>query len=115
MIFATAFACSSFGVFLASIAKSRSQVQGISTLIILTMSAIGGSMIPIFVMPVFMQKMAIISVNYWGIQGFYDIFWRMLPASDPTFITRVAVLFTIGIVLNLVSVTLYRRNILKIA
>jgi len=115
MILATAFACSSFGVFLASIAKSRSQVQGLSTLIILTMSAIGGSMIPLFVMPLFMQKMAVISVNYWGIQGFYDIFWRMLPLNDSTFITRVVVLFVIGIVLNIISIMFYKRNVLKIA
>jgi len=115
MILATAFACSSFGVFLASFAKSRSQVQGVSTLIILTMSAVGGSMIPLFVMPIWMQKMAVISVNYWGIQGFYDIFWRMLPVTDPVFLTRIAVLIAIGIVLNLISVVLYKKNVLQIA
>src|SRR6185436_17963589 len=71
MISATAFACSSFGVFLASFAKSRQQVQGLSTLIILVMSAVGGSMIPLFLMPSWMQKIAVVSVNYWGIQGFY--------------------------------------------
>jgi ABC-2 type transport system permease protein len=115
MIIASGFACSSFGVVLASFAKSRSQVQGLATLIILTMSAIGGSMIPTFAMPLFMQKMAHFSVNYWGIQGFYDIFWRTLPITDPTFLMRVAVLFGIGLVLNLIAVRMFRKNVLAIA
>lgn len=115
MILATGFACSSFGVFLASFAKTRAQVQGLSTLIVLTMSAIGGSMIPTFAMPPFMQKMSHFSVNYWGVQGFYDIFWRMLPAGDPGFLSRIAVLIAIGLTLNFLAVRLFKRNILSIA
>jgi len=115
MIVATAFACSGFGVFLASIAKSRAQVQGMTTLIVLTMSAIGGSMIPSFIMPSWMQHMAVVSVNYWSIQGFYDIFWRVLPVTSPVFLMRVGVLFGIGIVLNAIAIRLYKRNIKNIA
>lgn len=115
MILATAFACSSFGVVLASFAKSRQQVQGLSTLIVLIMSAIGGSMIPLFIMPLWMQKIAVVTVNYWGIQGFYDIFWRMLPLNDPTFLTRVGVLFLIGLVLNAIAAQLFKKNVLNLA
>ncbi|HXC05347.1 MAG TPA: ABC transporter permease, partial [Bacteroidia bacterium] len=115
MIVATAFTCSAFGIFLASFARNRAQVQGLSTLVVLTMSAIGGSMIPAFVMPLWMQKMAVVSVNYWSIQGFYDIFWRALPITDIHFLTRVGVLFGIGIILNLGAIQLYKKNILNIA
>ncbi len=115
MILATGFACSSFGIVLASFAKTRSQVQSYSTLIVLTMSAIGGSMVPSFVMPAFMQKMSVFSVNYWGIQGFYDIFWRNLPTSDPDFLTRVGVLLAIGVVLNFIAVRMFRKNALALS
>ena len=115
MIIATAYACSSFGVLLASFAKSRQQVQGMSTLIILVMSCIGGSMIPTFIMPLFMQKLAVFSVNYWGIQGFYDIFWRTLPLTDTTFLSRILVLVLIGTVMNVIALLMFKRNILKIA
>jgi ABC-2 type transport system permease protein len=114
MIVCTAFACSAFGVFLVSIAKSKAQVQGLSTLIILTMSAIGGSMIPSFIMPAFMQKLSVFSVNYWGIQGFYDVYWRELAVTDPAFLTRVAVLLAIGTGLNLIATRLFRRNIISL-
>ncbi|PCH50108.1 MAG: hypothetical protein COC22_06035 [Flavobacteriaceae bacterium] len=111
MILATAFAVSSFGIFLVSIAKSRQQLQGYSTIIIMLMSAIGGSMIPLFVMPEIMQKIAVISVNYWGIQGFYDIFWRNLPLTD--ILPRMGVLVGIGIVMTLISTLLFKKNLMK--
>ena len=113
MILATAFACSSFGIFIASIAKTRKQVESYSTLIILVMSAIGGSMVPLFLMPSIMQKIGVISVNYWGIQGFYDIFWRHLPITDVAI--RAAVLLGIGVIMITISINRFRKNILKIA
>ena len=114
MILTTAYACSSFGIVLASFAKSRQQVQTLSTIIIMIMSAIGGSMIPIFLMPEIMQKIAVVSVNYWGIQGFYDIFMRLLPLSDITFLSRVFVLIFIGTLLNSIALLMFKKNILKI-
>lgn len=113
VILTTAYACSAFGVFLAAIAKSRQQVQGLSTLIILVMSGIGGSMIPLFFMPAILQKVAVLSVNYWGIQGFFDVLWRELPLSDPTFLGRLGALVLIGTLLNAVAVVAFRRGLVK--
>jgi ABC-2 type transport system permease protein len=115
MIFAIAFACSGFGVVLASYAKSRLQVQGFSTIIVLVMSGIGGSMIPVFAMPDIVQKIAVFSVNYWGIQGIYDIFWKLVPLTDTAFLSKVFVLLCIGSFLNIIALLMFRRNILKIA
>jgi ABC-2 type transport system permease protein len=106
MIIATAFAVSSFGIFLAAIAKTRQQAQNLSTIIILVMSAIGGSMIPLFIMPAILQKIALLSVNYWGIQGFYDIFWRVLPLEE--ILPKIFILIGIGIVTTLASVRLFK-------
>jgi len=112
MILTTAFAVSSFGIFLVAIAKTRQQLQGLSTIIILTMSAVGGSMIPIFVMPAIMQKIAMVSVNYWGIQGFYDIFWRNLPLID--ILPKMGILIGIGLIMTIISVKLFKNNVLKL-
>jgi ABC-2 type transport system permease protein len=114
MIIVTAYACSSFGVFLASFSKSRQQIQTLSSMVVLIMSGIGGSMIPIFLMPEFMQKIAVVSVNYWGIQGIYDIFLRFLPITDMTFLSRVLVLILIGTLLNFIALQMFKKNILKI-
>jgi len=114
MILVTAYACSGFGILLASFAKSRQQVQGYSTIVVLVMSAMGGSMIPIFIMPEMMQKIAVVSVNYWGIQGFHDIFLRYLPITDITFLSKVFVLIGIGTLLNFIALLMFKKNILKI-
>jgi ABC-type multidrug transport system permease subunit len=112
MILATSFSVSSLGIFLAAIAKSRQQALSLSTLVILVMSAIGGSMIPLFIMPEIMSKVALFSVNYWSIQGFYDIYWRSLPLSD--ILPRILVLCASGIFFSVFSIRLFSRNILKI-
>jgi ABC-type Na+ efflux pump permease subunit len=112
MIIATAFAVSSLGIFLAAVAKTRQQAQNLSTIIILVMSAIGGSMIPLFIMPSILQKIALLSVNYWGIQGFYDIFWRSLPLV--AILPKILLLMSIGIVLTLASIQLFKKRVMKL-
>jgi ABC-2 type transport system permease protein len=111
MIIATAFSVSSLGIFLAAVARTRQQAQNLSTIIILVMSAIGGSMIPLFIMPAILQKIALLSVNYWGIQGFYDIFWRVLPLQD--ILTKILILMSIGLVMTLASIQLFKKRIAK--
>ena len=112
MITATSFAVSSLGIFLAAVAKTRQQAQNLSTIIILVMSAIGGSMIPLFIMPAILQKIALLSVNYWGIQGFYDLFWRVLPLEE--ILPKILVLLSIGIVMTLASIRLFKKRIMKL-
>jgi ABC-type multidrug transport system permease subunit len=111
MILCAAIACSSFGIFMASVCKSRKQVESLSTLIILVISAIGGSMMPLFFMPAIMKKLAVVSVNYWAMEGFFDIFWRQLPLVD--IYPKMLILLIIGAVLTLISVISFRRNLKK--
>jgi ABC-2 type transport system permease protein len=113
MIIATAFAVSSLGIFLAAIAKTRQQAQNLSTIIILIMSAIGGSMIPLFIMPSILQKIALFSVNYWGIQGFYDVFWRTLPLK--AILPKIFILLGIGIVMTFASISIFKKRIMKLS
>jgi ABC-type multidrug transport system permease subunit len=112
VILATAFACSGFGIFIAAISTSRKQAESLSTIIILIMSAIGGSMIPIFFMPEIMQKMSVVSVNYWAIQGFFDVLGR--DASMGPVMTKVGILFLIGIIMSMISAMLFQRNMLRV-
>jgi ABC-type multidrug transport system permease subunit len=111
MIIATSFAVSSLGIVLAAVVKTRQQAQNLSTIIILIMSAIGGSMIPLFIMPAILQKIALLSINYWGIQGFYDLFWRVLPLKE--ILQEILVLLSIGIVMTLASIRLFKKRIIK--
>jgi len=103
----TAFAVAAFGIFLASMCHTRGQLGAVSTLLILVMSSVGGSMFPRFMMPEAMQKAGLFTINAWAIDGFQKVFWRDLPISQLW--QQVSVLLGIGIVLFVLSRRIARR------
>jgi ABC-2 type transport system permease protein len=103
----TAFAVAAFGMLLASACHTRAQLGALSTLLILIMSCVGGSMFPRFLMPEGMQKAGLLTINAWAIDGFTKVFWRDLPVSDLW--PQVSVLLAIGVVLFVVARRVARR------
>ncbi len=97
MTVATALAASTFGLLLAAICRSRMQLVALSNLLILVMSALGGSMFPRFLMPEGMQKIGLITLNAWALDGFQKVFWREEPLwnlwPQVTVLVAVALLF----------------------
>ena len=75
----TASAASAFGLTLATLARTRAQLSGFSTILILTMSALGGSMFPRFLMSESMQKLGLVTFNAWALDGYLKVFWRDAP------------------------------------
>jgi ABC-2 type transport system permease protein len=72
----TAAAAAGFGLMLATLARTRAQLSGMSTIIILTMSSLGGSMFPRFLMSETMQKLGLLTFNAWALDGYLKVFWR---------------------------------------
>jgi ABC-2 type transport system permease protein len=75
----TASAAAGFGLVLATLSRSRQQLSGMSTIVILAMSALGGSMFPRFLMSETMQQFGLITFNAWALDGYLKVFWRELP------------------------------------
>jgi len=103
----TALAVAAFGMLLASVCRTRAQLGALSTLVILIMSSIGGSMFPRFLMPEAMQKAGLLTINAWAIDGFTKIFWRDEPVSHLW--PQVLVLAGIAIVLFSIARRVARR------
>ena len=82
MALSTSLATSAFGLLLAAICRSRAQLAALSTLVVLSLSAIGGSMFPRFLMPAGLQKAGLVLFNSWALEGFTNVFWRELPLSS---------------------------------
>lgn len=78
----TAAAAGAFGLVLATIARTRQQLGGISTLLILSMSALGGSMFPRFLMSEGMQRVGLATFNAWALDGYLKVFWREMPVAS---------------------------------
>ena len=75
----TAAAAAALGLVLATLARSRAQLSGFSTILILTMSALGGSMFPRFLMSESMQRVGLLTFNAWALDGYLKVFWRQAP------------------------------------
>jgi len=103
----TSFAVAAFGILLASICKTRAQLGALSTLVILIMSSIGGSMFPRYFMSETMQKAGLLTINAWAIDGFTKVFWRDEPISHLA--PQVGVLIAIGVVLFAIARRVARR------
>lgn len=82
MTVSTSAATASFAMFLASLCHSRAQLNAVSTVIILSMSAVGGSMIPRFAMSDRMKEVGKWSFNAWALDGFQKVFWFQSPLSS---------------------------------
>jgi ABC-2 type transport system permease protein len=103
----TAFAVANFGMILASLSKTRAQQGAVGTLLILTMSAIGGSMFPRFLMPESMKIAGLFTINGWAIDGFTKVFWYDEPVAHLW--QQVGILLAIGVVLFFVARRFARR------
>jgi hypothetical protein len=77
----TAFACSAFGLVLAATARTRKQLVALANLLVLSISALGGSMFPRFLMPESLQKASLVVFNSWALEGFLKVFWREEPLA----------------------------------
>ena len=72
----TSAAAAAFGLFLATLSRSRAQLGGLSSIIILLMSSLGGSMFPRYMMSEQMQKVGLLTFNAWALDGYVKVFWR---------------------------------------
>jgi ABC-2 type transport system permease protein len=72
----TSFAATGFGVLVGTLANSEQQGAILGSLSILLLSAIGGILVPTYVMPDIMRSISIISPLNWALEGFYKLFLR---------------------------------------
>jgi ABC-2 type transport system permease protein len=78
----TAGAAAAFGILMGTLCRTRGQLQGLATTIILMMSAVGGSMFPRFAMSEGLQKVGLFTFNAWALDGYQKVFWRDAPVWE---------------------------------
>ncbi len=107
MTVVTAGAASSFALTLAALCRNRAQLNAVAVILILCMSALGGSMVPRYVMSETMQQVGRITFNAWALDGYIKVFWRDLPLGELA--PELAVLTATAIVLFGAARLLARR------
>jgi ABC-2 type transport system permease protein len=108
VILAASMACTSFGMLLAGFSQTRQQAQGLGTLLILSMSAVGGAWFPTSFMPATMQFFSKLTIVYWSVDAFLEVLWRGSPTLS--ILPHLGILFGIGALVNLISVRRFQRG-----
>lgn len=96
MTLVTSAAASSLSLFLATMCNSRAQLNWVSVVLVLGMSALGGSMVPRYLMSERIREVGLLTFNAWALDGYNKIFWRNLPLQ--TLWPQLAVLLMIGLI-----------------
>ena len=102
------FCAISLALLIASVSGTTEQATTMGGVLNIIFGALGGIMVPKFVMPGFMQDLAIFSPMSWGLEGFLDIFLRNGSASDV--LPESLSLFIFGGVMLMLTMILLRRQ-----
>jgi ABC-2 type transport system permease protein len=73
---AAALAATGYGIMIGTLSRSYEQASMLGAVSIVIMAAIGGIMVPVYVMPRFMQHASVLSPLAWGLNAFQDLFVR---------------------------------------
>jgi ABC-2 type transport system permease protein len=103
---AAAAAAAGLGLVVASACTSRQQAQTISTFLVLVCAAIGGSMVPRFMMPPWLQDIGWYTPNAWAIEAYHGTLWRGEPIE--AILPAIAPLAALGLVTALAAIAVSR-------
>lgn len=76
MSLATGFAATGYGLFIAALVRTTEQATAVGGIGNILLGALGGIMVPKFVMPDYLQAATHVSPMAWGLEGFLDILLR---------------------------------------
>lgn len=105
---AAAAACSAFGILIAALAPSAEAARGLATLVVISMSAIGGAWFPVSFMPAYIQTISKLTLVYWSVEGMTDVLWAGHTLVDV--LPKVGILAAIAAIVMAVSIWRFNRN-----
>ncbi len=100
-------------ILIATVVDSVEQATTIGGIINILLGAIGGIMVPKFVMPEFMREFANVSPMSWGLEGFLDVFLRRGTLNDVLY--EVTGLLLFGLVSLLLAAVVFNYKIRRVA
>lgn len=109
VLLAVSMAAISLALALASLVRTYAQASAIGPIVNILMAAIGGVMVPKFVMPDFMQRLAEFSPMNWGLEGMLAVLLRgsgFAGVLQPT-----AKLMGFATVMIIIAVLFFRRRV----
>ncbi|MBI3914658.1 MAG: ABC-2 transporter permease [Chloroflexi bacterium] len=103
---AAAATATGLGVLLSALARTEAQIGGMGTMLILAMSALGGSFVPRFTMPDWLKTAGLLTPHAWALDAYQDLFVRGFGLVDV--LPKVGVLVLFAFVFFTVGVWRFR-------
>ena len=101
-------AATAFGMLLAATVRTSQQADALGMILILAMSAVGGSWFPVSLMPPFIQSISKFTLTYWSVEGFLNVLWR--NSSFTALLPNMLVLSAISVGFGALSIWLFHRR-----
>jgi ABC-2 type transport system permease protein len=79
---ALAASANGMGLLVAALGRTEAQVNGFSVLLAVTLSALGGMMVPSFVMPPGLQLLSRFTPHAWALEGYHDAMIRGMGVRE---------------------------------
>jgi ABC-2 type transport system permease protein len=105
-------AVTAFGVLIAAWARTTKQAEGVSTLLILGMSALGGAWFPvqIFDLPVYAEAITRCTLTWWAMSAFQQMLWNQASWTAPPVLQALGVLWAFALAASFFAWRLYRSR-----
>jgi len=109
MLIAISLAAVSLALAVACLVSTHAQAAALGPILNVLMAALGGVMVPLFVMPAVMQKIAAYSPMNWGLEGLLDVLLR--SGGVASVLPEVGRLAGFAILMLLLAFLLFRRRL----
>ncbi len=105
-------AVTGFGVLIAAWASTEKQAEGMSTLLILVMAALGGAWFPIqmLTLPTFAKIVTHSTLTWWAMNGMQGMLWYGKSWTDPSMLIDIGILLGFAAVALTAAFALFRRR-----
>ena len=104
-------ALTGFVSLLYAFARSEQRGATLASIVMMVMAFLGGSFIPLDMLPGFVERLAHVSLNYWAIQGFQTLLFSSAGVAE---IARPLIVFLgVGVISVLLGGALLRRQLAR--
>jgi ABC-2 type transport system permease protein len=108
LLYSLSFAAVGFALLIATLCKSAPQAVIVGGLCNILLGAVGGIMVPKYIMPSIMQQISIISPMSWGFDAFSDII--LYEASLFNIASKIAFLLFFGFIMFIMSIFIFKKG-----
>jgi ABC-2 type transport system permease protein len=109
MTLAVVFAGTSLGLLIAALSKTPEQSSTYSSVVLFLLGMLGGSFIPIENLPGAIAWLPQLTLNYWGIDGFFRLATEEAPLGD--ILTNLLALVIFGVAVFTISLWRFNRRL----